>query len=1081
MYPTDKTGAYIVLSKKKCQGIGKALINMSEQELNKIDYSLPFEMEELYTSPMDAALRETVWNAMDAEKCRYGEVRNVTININSTLLPQYYINNITVIISDSGDGMTEEKVLQRFIPYTFENNRFIGCGSKAPLLVTRSMDVYTRRSGGSVLHTHIERDPLTGELGYTTPRTLENSEGCIFVGRKHGTTVCFNIPNMEEPRAAFGTAILNIQTATAGLGVIIKQQDYGTVFRSTSISGASQYSTTNNWGENYCSSIITNANNIARDIASMFPPLGSIVVDGVECRASIIGSDNVAACLLRDDPGILVRCGSWIYQVDDNGGSGASKPLYSYIRDIQYAGSLNPALPLILVDVPEEIIGFDQSKDHLVGCDAVLSAISNAVRELFRNIRCNSNSTTHLIGSVEYPSWGEALARIVAPPSRTHFNVIEVNCDNDNGDGNITGCYQLLVLCNSDNGDGYVINLNDYTPRITECSGGVNTFADLLQDPSTLSYLMTRDNTGHFKVRSNIAASDNVTGAVTDIISNSNNVVNQQLGAHVVKQAPSRADRDISNAALPLRVAHMFSKQWLGLGSTRTVLVDARLCDDITSVRRALPSIMGTLELDDCVTQLVVLVVAPGNSNDNPVGIKALGIHDCDNNVNRFRYSPNVVYTVGSNAQRGDSNDVEGDVNPVEDALSTPIVVSPCQYLVDDTTTRKLVEGYAADRRSGNAQRLEECRRALIDAVFAFEETFENTTDVYRDDNIYPDNTIYREFHWMLEKAAEAGESPVFDDTMCGDYLKCQQVMLETKRSTRWHYPIHLNAIREYNVDAILEHISSDKGRAAMAVVPTMGQSKKLAGLRGLSVAFAADALGLHSTDQFNIIIGTTNIHLNAKRVEALRDIGVEIIYDHTGKLVPNASIPTQMFSFEFNGDVKARDINTNIYDNTMKPTYHGDVPGWAFNYYRSVRAVECMAGEGHLWAQYYLCDGEWVPYVLAPRDCVTLITSLGAKWAEQWCELITNHSQIYCGNVVDYRANLLRGVNIPKLDAAIGEDINAFRDYCYELAGIWAPVCDEFNIKLRFSNTEDINEVLANVTEIADVLGVSNQIRGIV
>lgn len=161
-------------------------------------------------------------------------------------------------------------------------------------------------------------------------------------------------------------------------------------------------------------------------------------------------------------------------------------------------------------------------------------------------IRSDSNAATRLLGGVEYEDWRDALTHLITAPFNTCFQVSETyGSDDDGHDGSAPG-YEVRAVRRSDGGGGYVVNLSKYEPHFQDNDG--TTFNDILRDPLTISYLMTRDNMGHFKVRSNVAAHNGVAGAITDIIECRNNVVTRQRGKHVLKQSPSKAEQDIDAA-----------------------------------------------------------------------------------------------------------------------------------------------------------------------------------------------------------------------------------------------------------------------------------------------------------------------------------------------------------------------------------------------------------------------------------------------------------------------------------------------------------------------------------------------------
>lgn len=496
----------------------------------------------------------------------------------------------------------------------------------------------------------------------------------------------------------------------------------------------------------------------------------------------------------------------------------------------------------------------------------------------------------------------------------------------------------------------------------------------------------------------------------------------------------------------------------------RTILVDARLCGDVASVRRALPSIIEAFEIEEHVMELAV-------------------------NGMRSHYSSDAANNVDDGEQREAATGGEEHSEASAMGEHTSCIESSCQYMVDGTTTKMLVEHSAKNRCSGDSRRLEECRRALVDAAFAYAHMSKILHPLFAGGNNIPfDNKDgCSDAPWMIKDTIDKGMSPVLDEAMRGDVNECLWMLQQTNEG-RWWIPTHPNSVRKYDVDGILEHIVSGEIHAVMVVVPTMGRSKKLAGLRGLSVAFAADALGLYSLGNMNVVIGTSDVHLNAKRVAALRDIGVEIIYDYTGELVPDAAIPSEMFSFEFNGDMDSLPTNVNVYDDVLKPTYHGEVPEWVFNYYRSIRATEWITGQnGFTWLTHWLgINNRWKQYALVLTDYVrrgrvATFTSLGADWAKRWQELIENHPYIYYDNAVEHNATLLRGINIPAVDEDVKHYFDTFCCYCYELGNVWGPACERFRIRLDLGfdiENEVEDEMMENIVEIAETLGIAEQIR---
>ena len=104
-------------------------------------YILP-RLTDLYLDPVEAVVRETVSNAQDAAG-RAVSTSPVVVESPDLLSP-------SLVVSDSGDGMTREQVERTYVSYGMSSKRddlgqvgAFGLGAKAPLAYTSEFQVET--------------------------------------------------------------------------------------------------------------------------------------------------------------------------------------------------------------------------------------------------------------------------------------------------------------------------------------------------------------------------------------------------------------------------------------------------------------------------------------------------------------------------------------------------------------------------------------------------------------------------------------------------------------------------------------------------------------------------------------------------------------------------------------------------------------------------------------------------------------------------------------------------------------------------------------------------------------------------
>lgn len=165
-------------------------------------YILP-RLTDLYLDPVEAVVRETVSNAQDAAG-RAGSTSPVVVESPDLLSP-------SLVVSDSGDGMTREQVERTYVSYGMSSKRddlgqvgAFGLGAKAPLAYTSEFQVETVCDGElTSISIRREQDGPVASLSTTS------------TDRPNGTKV--TVPVREEDFGRFKNA-LRTYSRYAGLG-----------------------------------------------------------------------------------------------------------------------------------------------------------------------------------------------------------------------------------------------------------------------------------------------------------------------------------------------------------------------------------------------------------------------------------------------------------------------------------------------------------------------------------------------------------------------------------------------------------------------------------------------------------------------------------------------------------------------------------------------------------------------------------------------------------------------------------------------------------------------------------------------
>lgn len=160
-------------------------------------------LTDLYLDPVEAVVRETVSNAQDAAG-RSGSTSPVVVESPDLLSP-------SLVISDSGDGMTREQVERTYISYGMSSKRddlgqvgAFGLGAKAPLAYTSEFQVETVCDGElTSISIRREQDGPVASLSTTS------------TDRPNGTKV--TVPVREEDFGRFKNA-LRTYSRYAGMG-----------------------------------------------------------------------------------------------------------------------------------------------------------------------------------------------------------------------------------------------------------------------------------------------------------------------------------------------------------------------------------------------------------------------------------------------------------------------------------------------------------------------------------------------------------------------------------------------------------------------------------------------------------------------------------------------------------------------------------------------------------------------------------------------------------------------------------------------------------------------------------------------
>ena len=165
-------------------------------------YILP-RLTDLYLDPVEAVVRETVSNAQDAAG-RSGSTSPVVVESPDLLSP-------SLVVSDSGGGMTREQVERTYVSYGMSSKRddlgqvgAFGLGAKAPLAYTSEFKVETV-CDGELTSISIKREQDGPVASLSTTST----------DRPNGTKV--TVPVREEDFGRFKNA-LKTYSRYAGLG-----------------------------------------------------------------------------------------------------------------------------------------------------------------------------------------------------------------------------------------------------------------------------------------------------------------------------------------------------------------------------------------------------------------------------------------------------------------------------------------------------------------------------------------------------------------------------------------------------------------------------------------------------------------------------------------------------------------------------------------------------------------------------------------------------------------------------------------------------------------------------------------------
>lgn len=177
--------------------------NMIEMGFTNVPQAMLVKMlTDTYTHPLQAAVRETISNALDANRRAGRGFEGMSVEV----VRDPFGDETSIEIRDAGDGMSYERLVNNFLSYADSTKRgdsetigAFGLGAKSPLAYTSSFEIWTRDASGETLYANPHRTE-DGGAEVEAPSAVDDSDRGLISGET-GTTVRFPVRAGDEDDA----------------------------------------------------------------------------------------------------------------------------------------------------------------------------------------------------------------------------------------------------------------------------------------------------------------------------------------------------------------------------------------------------------------------------------------------------------------------------------------------------------------------------------------------------------------------------------------------------------------------------------------------------------------------------------------------------------------------------------------------------------------------------------------------------------------------------------------------------------------------------------------------------------------
>lgn len=364
-------------------------------------------LTDAYAYPLEAAIRETLSNALDAVSRAGVDASDGGVSVRMAVgrdgdedecvpgaeCSDIYSQGALITVSDAGDGMDFQTLLDRFLSYASSDKGdesdsigAFGLGAKSPLAYTDEFDVYTRVAGGPCLHARPHRNE-SGGASVAMPIAVADTEAPIPAGA-HGTVVSFRIAGGDVLRAC-AIVCFAAQIAEAFDGVEldavipVPKHRFDGVERSFLAQGRERAEETKPvYGDArlYCDF----GTALPRGRSFAHAVIASGEVHGFEYEASLSFDAmprlvSRLACFDGDDAlaknEMCYRIGCWLYPASGGAVHAPSHPAFGQGVSVDGIGAV--------VSLPSRALDFTPSRDQIIDgstkCEAVFDAMRDAL------------------------------------------------------------------------------------------------------------------------------------------------------------------------------------------------------------------------------------------------------------------------------------------------------------------------------------------------------------------------------------------------------------------------------------------------------------------------------------------------------------------------------------------------------------------------------------------------------------------------------------------------------------------------------------------------------------------------------